>query len=431
MKNAKINVLSAVGDGISCNQYFLMESGTVNIENTTDDGIQCDLDGTTSTGQTTDHEDEDTGNIYISGGTININCPGTAAKGIKAQGDIFISGGTIDVTTTGDGTWDTDDLDTKAACGISADGNIDITGGNITLTATGSGGKGMKCDGTLTVSDSPVINITTSGNLYYNDGTTENKNYTGDTDRVNSDYYSSPKGIKAGLKDTSTSQTKYSGGIVINGGTINITTTGNNAEGMESKNTLYIKGGEVTVNSHDDGINSAREMYLQGGTVTVVAANNDAIDSNANLYIEGGTVIALGAGGAECGLDAAEGYSLYITGGNVLAVGANNNAVSSKSGSQALLSTTGTITANSTVSVKSGSTTLASFAIPSTYTGSQGGGGGPMFAPGGGGGGFQPGGNKSNILISCTGLTSGTTYSVSLGSTSTNVKATTYTSGGF
>ena len=83
------------------------------------------------------------------------------------------------------------------------------------------------------------------------------------------------------------------------------------------------------------------------------------------------------------------------------------------------------------MSVKSGSTTLASFAIPSTYTGSQGGGGGPMFAPGGGGGGFQPGGNKSNILISCTGLTSGTTYSVSLGSTSTNVKATTYTSGGF
>ena len=321
VKNAKINVLSAVGDGISCNQYFLMESGTVNIENTTDDGVQCDLDGTTSTGQTTDHEDEDTGNIYISGGTININCPGTAAKGIKAQGDIAISGGTIDVTTTGDGTWDTDDLDTKAACGISADG-IDITGGNITLTATGSGGKGMKCDGTLTVSDSPVINITTSGNLYYNDGTTENKNYTGDTDRVNSDYYSSPKGIKAG----------------------------------------------ITVNSHDDGINSAREMYLQGGTVTVVAANNDAIDSNANLYIEGGTVIALGAGGAECGLDAAEGYSLYITGGNVLAVGANNNAVSSKSGSQALLSTTGTITANSTVSVKSGSTTLASFAIPSTYT---------------------------------------------------------------
>ena len=200
---------------------------------------------------------------------------------------------------------------------------------------------------------------------------------------------------------------------------------------MESKNTLYIKGGDITVNSHDDGINSAREMYLQGGTVTVVAANNDAIDSNANLYIEGGTVIALGAGGAECGLDAAEGYSLYITGGNVLAVGANNNAVSSKSGSQALLSTTGTITANSTVSVKSGSTTLASFAIPSTYTGSQGGGGGPMFAPPGGGGGFQPGGNKSNILISCAGLTSGTTYSVSLGSTSTNVKATTYTSGGF
>ena len=146
LKNATLNITSAVGDGISCNQFFLMQSGTVNISGTDDDGIQCDLEGDTATAITEDHEDEDSGNIYIEGGTININCAAIAAKGIKAAGDIFISGEpVIDITTSGNGTWDADDEETKAACGISSDRDIDISGGTLTLTATGSGGKGMKC----------------------------------------------------------------------------------------------------------------------------------------------------------------------------------------------------------------------------------------------------------------------------------------------
>ena len=118
VKNATINVTSAVGDGISCNQYFLMESGAVTISGTGDDGIQCDLDGETSTGMTVDHEDEDSGNVYISGGSITINSDAIAAKGIKCQGDAYISGDpVINVTTTGKGEWDSTDQETNAACG--------------------------------------------------------------------------------------------------------------------------------------------------------------------------------------------------------------------------------------------------------------------------------------------------------------------------
>ena len=106
IKNAPINVTSAVGDGISCAEYFLMESGTINISGTGDDGIQCDISGDASTGETTDHEDEDSGNVYIEGGTINITVTADAAKGIKAEGDIKISGGDITVKTSGGGLWD-------------------------------------------------------------------------------------------------------------------------------------------------------------------------------------------------------------------------------------------------------------------------------------------------------------------------------------
>ena len=58
--------------------------------------------------------------MYISGGNITINSTAVATKGIKCEGDMFISGDpVINVMTTGNGTWDEDDLETKAACGIS------------------------------------------------------------------------------------------------------------------------------------------------------------------------------------------------------------------------------------------------------------------------------------------------------------------------
>ncbi len=326
IKNATINITSAIGDGINCGQFFLMESGAINISGTQDDGIQCDIDDTdtypTGTGETTDHEDEDSGNIYINGGTITVNCTATAAKGIKCEGDMNITGGTINATTTGNGTWDSDDLETKASCGLSADGNMNISGGTLVLTATGSGGKGMKCDGVLTISDGDIT-VKTSGGLYYNNGTTENTNYTGDTDRIDSDYYSSPKGIKAGVKTESGNSYTYSGGIVISGGTISVTTTGYNGEGIESKNTLDITGGQIIVNSYDDAINSAQDMTISGGQIYARATNNDAIDANGNCYIKGGLVYAIGASGAEVAIDAnsEDQKKLYVQGGTLVAIG--------------------------------------------------------------------------------------------------------------
>ena len=326
IKNATINITSAIGDGINCGQFFLMESGSITINGTQDDGIQCDIDDTdtypTGTGETTDHEDEDSGNIYISGGTITVNCSATAAKGIKCEGDMNITGGTINATTTGSGTWDSDDLETKAACGLSADGNMNISGGTLVLTATGSGGKGMKCDGVMTISDGDIT-VKTSGGLYYNNGTTENTNYTGDTDRIDSDYYSSPKGIKAGVKTESGNSYTYSGGIVISGGTISVTTSGYNGEGIESKNTLNITGGQIIVNSYDDAINSAQDMTISGGQIYARATNNDAIDANGNCYIKGGLVYAIGASGAEVAIDAnsEDQKKLYVQGGTLVAIG--------------------------------------------------------------------------------------------------------------
>ncbi len=385
LKNATINVTSAVGDGISCNQYFLMESGTINISGTADDGLQCDLDGDTSTGVTTDHEDEDSGNIYIDGGTINVTCTGAAAKGIKCAGNINITDGEITVTTSGDGTWDEDDLETKAACGLSCDADINISGGTFNLTATGSGGKGMKCDSVLTISGG-TITVVTSGGLYYNNGTTENTNYTGNTDNVSSDYYSSPKGIKAGVKTESGSSYIYSGGLVVSGGNVKVTTSGYNAEGIESKNSLDITGGEIFVNAYDDGINSGQDLTITDGYVYSRSTSNDGIDANGNGYLNGGLVYAIGASSPEVAIDvnSEENKQLYVNGGTIITVGGlEQGSAMNQTCYQA-----SSVSSNTWYSITYGSEVVAFY----TPTGNSGGG------PGGGG----PGGSTSSGLLIST-----------------------------
>lgn len=98
VKNLTMNVQSSVKDGIHCKQYFLMESGSLTISGAGDDGIQVELKDEVSTGVTTDHEDEDTGNFYMTGGTLTITSP--AGYAVKADGTINFTGGTRSFDTS-------------------------------------------------------------------------------------------------------------------------------------------------------------------------------------------------------------------------------------------------------------------------------------------------------------------------------------------
>ena len=379
VKNATINVLSSVGDGINCEQFFLMQSGAITLSGIGDDGLQCDIEDTTtgSTGQTTDHEGEDSGNIYISGGSITVSVSTAAAKGLKAEGDAFITGGTINATTTGGGAWDSDDLKTKACAGLSADGNIAISGGTLTLTSTGAGGKGISGDGTFVVSDSAVITVKTSGQAVVasSTGTISTVSNSNTLDHYSTNYKSSPKGIK------------IDGAITISGGKISIATSGAGGEGMESKSTLNISGGEVAINAYDDAINASSHLTISGGLVYARATNNDGIDANGNCYIQGGLIYAISASSPEVAIDANTegGYKLYVQGGTIVAIGGLESGASITGGT---CKQTSSWNSTSWYALYDNGELVAAFQTPSKST-SGGGGGGPGGGGPGGGGGSQ------------------------------------------
>ncbi|MBD5290210.1 MAG: carbohydrate-binding domain-containing protein [Bacteroides sp.] len=417
IKNLTLNIIDAVKDGINCAQYFLMESGNVTIASSGDDGIQASFK------DDTDREAEDTGTITVNGGTLTVTTSADAAKCLKADADVIIGGGTLDLTSNANGVWDEKKLKTKASSCIGADGNVEINGGTLNLIATGSGGKGISCDGVFTANGGNTTIATTGGMLVYSNGSL-NHNYTSSADRISSDYKSSAKGIKA------------DSGLVINDGEFHITTATNNAEGLESKKSLDIKGGKIFVKAYDDGINSSNDLTISGGDLTVISVVGDGLDSNGNLNISGGYIRTMGSGGAEMGLDTATeaGYAVYITGGTILAFGGNNTYPSKSGSTQAFVSISGSIKADTEVTVKSGSDILATFTIPTEYTSSSS--AHPGFAGmsksdtrgfgnGPGGGGWGPGGGSGNgsLLISCPQLTSGSSYTVTNDGASTNSTA--------
>ena len=231
--------------------------------------------------------------IFINGGILNVEVSAAAAKGLNSESDIIINGGRTTVITTGGGAWDTDEQEAKGAAGIKSDTNVTVNGGELWLKSTGAGGKGISSDGAV---------YFYGGNTYI---VTEGSQYKSNNDTA------SPKGIKA------------DGDIDINGGTIWVRTTGTNGEGVESKATLNITGGEVACYCYDDAINSAGDMTISGGYVYAQSRTNDGVDANGNCYVKGGVVFAISAGGAEVAIDANSegGKKLYVQGGTIVALG--------------------------------------------------------------------------------------------------------------
>ncbi len=238
--------------------------------------------------------------FHLVSGTVNATAKAGGKKAIKTDAFVYVEGGTLVASASGAATYDSDDAEYKAASGISADGYVMITGGTVNASCSGSGGKGINSD-----------------YIIYIKGGTTTATATGSN---NSQADKSAKGMKA------------KGGIVIEDGTVDVTSK--NHEGIESKGVIRISGGYTSSTSSDDAINAAYEFTVTGGYVMANSSGNDGIDSNKNMYIKGGYVFAVATSQPEVGLDANTegGYNVYVTGGNLAAIGGIENGASISNG---------------------------------------------------------------------------------------------------
>ena len=307
-----ITIASSVADAINVAQYFQMNGGTVNIQSAGDDGIQVDAEDTAN-------PDED-GHVLIKGGTLTINASAAGTKCIKAEGNVDIQGGTLTLKHTGIPVWDSDKSKIKEATGIGTDRNLTINGEEavVNITMTGNGARGMKCDSTMTC---------TAGNI--------------DINCSGADW------AYSNVDTSSVRCAKADYAFILNGATMKVTTTKDEAIGVYSEGTALISGGTLTLNNYDHGIKCLGYMEITGGTInyTITGAASKAIKAESDLHITGGSISGTVSGGGETKNNESSACAGIKCGGNLVIDGGTFNLNATGAGGKGM-SLDGTLVIN-------------------------------------------------------------------------------------
>lgn len=310
MSGGTLNI-TAAGDGIDCEEGYVAISGGNITVNSVDDGITASYDGTdtaitpyvaitggtinvTTTGDKGNAIKSESYTTVNSSEAITLKVSGRASKGFKTTGNLTITNANANITTSGNAFYDTSDADIASAAGINCDANFVMQQGTVTINSTGIAGKGITVDGTSTINGGTINIITTGATYTYNSANT-----------------SEAKGFKSdgafvmnkGELNIAASNDGLKSGtsITINDGTINVTKS---YEGMESI-FITIAGGVCNLTATNDAINTSYGT-VSGGTESndnshlkvtggvLIVTGSDAIDSNGNFTISGGVVISNG-----------------------------------------------------------------------------------------------------------------------------------------
>lgn len=149
--------------------------------------------------------------------------------------------------------------------------------------------------------------------------------------------------------------------IIINGGEINATTDDEEGEtAIYTKGKISINGGSVIANGSTNGIQSGKDISITGGNITATTEYGTGIYSDGDIIINSGTIIA---SGNSYGI-ATSSQDIYINGGNVTATAIltddNYGSIYSENGN--IIITDGIIDANggdSGIYALSGSVTIS------------------------------------------------------------------------
>ena len=324
-------------------------AGTAALSGCTGEGGETD-NGSTPSGSSSSAvsvEKEDTDSTYSDADSIKINLSGNGAS-VEGSG-ANVEGSTIKITSAG----------TYVVSGNLSDGNIVIDAGkddqvklvlnNASISSSSAAAINVqKCRKVLLVLEKGTDNTVSDGGTYSESGSDSDDSASANaaiyaesdltilgegTLNVNGNYHN---GITS--KDTllitggNINVTSANHGITgkdnlqVSSGTVNVTSGG---DGMRSTNSdeektdlghVIIENGNITINAKGDGIQSEKDLTVSGGTleVTTTASGNDSDTSAKGL--KAGSALTVSAG--EITIDSADdamhsNNTLAINGGTV------------------------------------------------------------------------------------------------------------------
>lgn len=291
------------------------------------------------------------------------------------KGFIYIADGTFSITCDSDG--------------MDAEETLQVDGGTITIAA---GDDGLHADGDLVLNDGTVTitksyeglegkTVTITGGSYAVTASDDGVNASGDgtagdsSDSASSDSFKEqkmPSGTPPKQPQNSSDSTEMPDAP-------KSAPDGNGnpgPEGMEDAtdyNLIQISGGMLTVNAGGDGLDSNGDLTVTGGEIYIdgpVQGGNGALDCSGAATISGGTVIAVGSSGM-----------------------AENFSSSSTQGSMLVTVSASMISGEITLQDSNGNSLLS----------------------------YTPAKSYNSVVISCPKLTSGETYTLLAGDTTTTV----------
>ncbi|MFM2229711.1 MAG: hypothetical protein RL607_969 [Bacteroidota bacterium] len=330
INNGTVTVLAATTDGFHSEGYS-QSGGTVTITSLSDgidagNGAVAISNGSltiTSTAADVKALKTGTNTISFTGGAFNATVSGAQSKAISAKGNITFDGGTFTISLSGATVLVASGtgFDPSYPTGVKSDAIITINNGNftITTTSTATGAKGFSSNSEIIVNGG-TINVTTAGG---------GANYTN----------------TLGVADSySTAAFSADTNITINGGTLTLTNTGADGKNISADVNVTIANGNLTLTNSGGagkGIKADGIIAVNGGTTTINlsgatvltasgSGNNPGyptgIKATSQVQINNGTLTIVGTSSATGARGISSDGTISITGGTVNVTLAGNGA---------------------------------------------------------------------------------------------------------
>lgn len=314
IKQGNITVSSADNDGVHAKDGFFMSDGSVGVTSN-GDGIDggsglVEISGGEITVQSISNDVsaiKSDSTMSISGGTLNISVAGDQSKGLKSIQAMILTGGTLDFNTTGGVVLipSGSGYDPTYCTAIKGTTQIIIDGSSIEINSNGEAGRGITCDGDISIS-SGMIHIMASG-----DGDTYT-NIQGQNDAYHGACLNADGNITITGGDINLSHSGDAGkgistdnqlNISGTGTVISVTTTGqritisqggpgggtyDEAKAITTDGAITIENGDITITSADDGMKSTESITINNGVVNIVQSV-EGIESP-NIFLNGGEI---------------------------------------------------------------------------------------------------------------------------------------------